>query len=359
VVRPTRVLKVDPYTLDPEALREAAALLRRGGLVAFPTETVYGLGAHALDPAAVAAIFEAKGRPSTDPLIVHLAAAAHLSDVCVDIPPDAFRLADAFWPGPLTILLPKATQVPDVVTAGLATVGVRVPAHAVAQALLRAARVPIAAPSANRFSRPSPTRAEHVLADLSGAIDMVIDAGPTTVGVESTIVDLTVSPALIRRPGGITVDQLARVIPSIVLTREREDVARPQSSPGQLLRHYAPRARLTLYVGGIDAVCARVAVQVRGAVARGERVGVLAPAEDLRALAPRLAASGATGRVETARCGTRTDRAAAARELFEALRALDASGVDVIYAIAPDGNGINTAIVDRLTRAAEGRVVIG
>jgi L-threonylcarbamoyladenylate synthase len=236
--------------------------------------------------------------------------------------------------------------------------GVRVPAHTVAQALLRETLVPIAAPSANRFSRPSPTRAEHVLADLSGAIDLVIDAGSTSVGVESTIVDLTSSPPCIRRPGGITLEQIAALIPAVVPTSERQDIGQAQSSPGQLLRHYAPRARLTLHIGHLEPVCARVAAAVRSAVARGDRVGVLAPAEDLAALAPRLAAIGTTGRVETAKCGTRDDRAAAARELFEALRALDARGVDLIYAIAPPGDGINTAIIDRLTRAAEGRVVV-
>jgi L-threonylcarbamoyladenylate synthase len=353
----TRVLRIDRDAPQRDLIAEAASVLKDGGLVAFPTETVYGLGANALDEAAVARIFVAKGRPSTDPVIVHLASSAELTRVARHVTPEAMALADAFWPGALTIILEKAATVPDNVTAGLPTVAMRVPSHSIARALIAAAGVPVAAPSANRFARPSPTRAEHVLADLDGRIDMVIDGGPTTIGVESTIVDLTTSPAVIRRPGGVSLQQIQRVIPEVRMLSEVMAQEQPQPSPGQLLRHYAPRARMTLLLGEADAVAERVGNEVRAAVASGARVGVLAPEEDLVALAPRLAAIGSTGRVVTMKCGSRRDRRAAATELFNALRALDAEDVDVIYATSPEGNGINAAIVDRLTRASDGRVI--
>ena len=353
----TRVIAVDAAAPQPDRIREAAVVLRAGGLVAFPTETVYGLGAHALDADAVARIFAAKGRPTTDPVIVHIARADQMEAIAQRIPAVAQRLAAAFWPGPLTIILEKAAVVPDTVTAGLPTVAIRVPSHPIARALIEEANIPVAAPSANRFSRPSPTRAEHVLADLNGLVDVVIDGGPTPIGVESTIVDLTVSPPVIRRPGGVSLQQIQQVVPDVESVSHTLPSVVAQPAPGQLLRHYAPRAPLTLYVGGIDPVTERLAADVRTAVASGVRVGVLAPEEDLSALAPRLAAVGGSGRVVTTRCGSRGDRGEAARDLFRALRALDAEGVDVIYAAAPAGNGINTAIIDRLTRAAEGRVI--
>jgi L-threonylcarbamoyladenylate synthase len=353
----TEVVRIDPHSPDPARIREVAAVLRDGGLVAFPTETVYGLGANALNTLAVQRIFDAKGRPITDPMIVHLAAVDALERVAQTVPPSARQLAAAFWPGPLTLILAKQQSVPDVVTAGLPTVGVRVPSHRLTRALIAAAGVPVAAPSANRFSRPSPTRAEHVLADLDGVVDIIIDGGPTPIGVESTILDLTVTPPLVRRPGGVSLTAIQRIIPeaqgvSAVLDRERA-----QPAPGQLLRHYAPRARLTLYLGAGEVVIERMGNDIRAASAAGLRAGVLAPEEDLLALAPRLAAAGPGGRVVTMRCGSRRDRNEAARDLFQAMRALDDEGVDLIFASAPEGDGIDTAIVDRLTRAAEGRVI--
>jgi L-threonylcarbamoyladenylate synthase len=354
----TEVISVDPDHPDRERLRAAAAVLRAGGLVAFPTETVYGLGAHALDTGAVERIFAAKRRPATDPLIVHLAHVDQLVDVAHSVPGVAGILAAAFWPGPLTLILEKAARVPAVVTAGLSTVGVRVPAHAVAHALLQEAGVAVAAPSANTFSRPSPTRAEHVLADLDGRIDLVLDGGPTSIGLESTILDLTTMPPVVRRPGGISLEQIRRFAPEAISVSEAAaQLEEPQPAPGQLPRHYAPNARLTLYIGALEAVSGRVAAAVRTAVASGLRVGILAPQEDLLALAPRLAAVGATGHVVTRRCGSRADRKAAAQTLFDGLRALDAEGADVIFASTPAGGGIDAAIIDRLTRAAEGRVV--
>jgi L-threonylcarbamoyladenylate synthase len=353
----TRVVVIDPQHPDLARIREVAAVVRAGGLVAFPTETVYGLGAHALNVAAVQRIFEAKGRPPTDPMIVHLAGVDQVEQIAQAVPRAAHDLAAAFWPGALTLILEKQSIVPDVVTARLPTVAVRVPSHPIARALLAAAAVPVAAPSANRFSYPSPTRAEHVLADLDSVVDIVIDGGATPIGVESTILDFTVTPPLVRRPGGVALADIRRLLPDVRSVSEALNQARAQPAPGQLLRHYAPRANLTLYVGAVGQVVERMGNDIRSAAASGLRAGVLAPEEDLIALAPRLAAVGGSGRVVTMRCGSRRDREETARDLFRALRALDAEAVDVIFASAPEGEGIDAAILDRLTRAAEGRVV--
>jgi len=352
----TRVLKVDSAQPDPAVIEQAAAALRNGQLVAFPTETVYGLGANALDPAAVARIFEAKERPATDPLIVHLAHIGQLSMCASHVPPAARKLGLAFWAGPLTIILPKKPQVPDSVTAGLPSVALRVPAHRVARALMEMAGVPVAAPSANRFSRPSPTTAAHVLADLDGRVDVVLDGGATDIGVESTIVDFTVEPPVMRRPGGLTLEQIQSVVPEIVAAVQQGRVDVAQVAPGQLTRHYAPRAELTLYHGSVDGMVARVASDARTMTAQGARVGVLAPEEDLMALAPELAALAATGRVVTQPYGSRVDPVRSARELFAALRSLDAAGVTHILAMSISTDGLGLAVLDRLTRAADGRI---
>jgi L-threonylcarbamoyladenylate synthase len=353
----TTILTVDTEHPDLRVISAAAEAIRDGCLVAFPTETVYGLGAHALDVAAIGRLFQAKGRPATDPMIVHIARQAQLADIVQEIPRVAHELIATFWPGPLTLILPKREHVPDAVTAGRPTVGVRVPAHPVARALLDAAGVPIAAPSANRFSRPSPTTAQHVMSDLPGVVDLILDAGPTPVGVESTVLDLTVSPPVVRRPGGVTVEQLQLILPTVIMNTAALTASASQPSPGQLLRHYAPAHALTLYLGPTDRVVGRLAEDVRAAVARGLKVGVLAPAEDLVALAPRLAAVAAAGRVLTRPYGSRLNVAAAARDLYHALRELDAEEIDVILATAPEPRGLGAAIVDRLTRAAEGRIV--
>jgi L-threonylcarbamoyladenylate synthase len=356
--RATRRLVVDPRHPDAAAIAAAAEVLRAGYLVAFPTETVYGLGADALSPDAVARVFAAKERPATDPLIVHLASAADLRRVAASVPAVAGAFADRFWPGPLTLILPRRSDVPPIVAAGLATVAVRVPAHPVAHALIAAAGRPIAAPSANRFSRPSPTTAAHVLADLDGRIDLVLDAGPSDIGVESTIVDCTGETPVVRRAGGVTIDALAAIAPSVAIQDgTAADPARPQAAPGQLLRHYAPRAPLTVYDGHVNDVVTRLAREIRTQVAGGDRVGLLAPDDVLVALAPSLAAGGARGRVVVESLGARAAAAHAARVLYAALRRLDDAQVDRIVAAAPERVGLGAAVWDRLRRAAEGRVV--
>ena len=369
----TKIVTVDPQQPDPAVIEEAAAALKAGKLVAFPTETVYGLGANALDEHAVRKIFAAKERPSNDPLIVHIAHIGQVTQCASLFPADARNLALSFWAGPLTLILPKKPAISDLVTAGLPNVALRAPAHRVARALMEMAGVPIAAPSANRFSRPSPTTAAHVKADLDGRVDLILDGGPTDIGLESTIVDFTVDPPVIRRPGGITYEQVHSLIPEVVIqdaSPTTQDPApktqdpgpksqapnEPQLAPGQLMRHYAPRAELTLYEGEVDRVVEKVGADVRTAVAKGTRVGVLAPEEDLKALAPILASTASAGKVEVRPYGSRKDLGRAGRELFAALRDLDATGVSVIFASSVGREGLGRAIRDRLARAAEGRV---
>jgi L-threonylcarbamoyladenylate synthase len=352
----TRIIQVDRERPDPAVIEEAAQALRDGKLVVFPTETVYGLGAHALDPMAVRQIFDAKERPANDPLIVHIAHIGQVSQCAAGMPAGARKLGLSFWAGPLTLILPKKPEVPDLVTAGLPSVALRVPSHRVARALMEMAGVPIAAPSANRFSRPSPTTAAHVMEDLDGRVDLILDAGAADIGLESTIVDFTSDPPVLRRPGAITFEQVHSLVPEVIVQAGRGSGEEPQSAPGQMMRHYAPRAELTLYEGPSDAVVRRVAADVRSVTAAGTRVGILAPEEDLSALAPDIAASASAGRIETIPYGSRNDLARSARELFASIRALDDSGVTRILAIGVGSDGLARAIHDRLMRAADGRV---
>jgi len=331
----TEVIRVDRDHPDPAVIARAAAILRAGGLVAFPTETVYGLGANALDPAAVTRIFTAKGRPATNPLIVHVPNAAAASTLAASWPETAARLARRFWPGPLTLVVNKTDRVPDIVTAGGATVAVRVPAHPAALALLHAAGMPLAAPSANRSTQLSPTSAAHVLRGLDGHIDMVLDAGPTSDGLESTVLDVTTSPPRLLRPGLIAPADIEAIIGPIIRP-ERElstlslAVAR---SPGMLGRHYAPRAPLECVAGDgrarVDELCRQ-----------GLRVGWLTLAPE-RSAHPEV-------RVRT----LPSDAAAYAAQLYAALHELDDVGVDRIVVALPPAEEDWLAVHDRLRRAS-------
>ena len=344
----TVVLKVDPERPDAAVIARAAACLGSGGLVAFPTETVYGLGVHALDPVALRRLFSAKDRPANDPLIVHVPSLAEARELVTVVPAAASALAERFWPGPLTLVLPKSRTVPDEATAGLPSVAIRVPSHAVAQALLRASGIPIAAPSANLFSRPSPTRAAHVVADLDGRIDMVIDGGPTLVGVESTVVDLTGPSPRVLRPGGVSLEALARVLGSSPAAGSSIDTCGPMPSPGLLERHYSPRVPLTVYEGGTTDVIAAMSAAAAAAEQEGHRVGLLLLDGD-RVVAPKG---------ETRALGPAANPEAVAANLYAALRELEAAGVDLILAHGvADTRGIGAALRDRLRRAAAGRVV--
>jgi L-threonylcarbamoyladenylate synthase len=334
---------------DQAAIEEAAAVLRGGGLVAFPTETVYGLGANALDAAAARGLFRAKGRPAEDPLIVHLASADELPRVARELPPLLPLLAEAFWPGPLTLVLRRAPSVPALISAGRETVAVRVPAHAVAQALLRAAALPIAAPSANRFGHTSPTSAAHVLADLDGRIDLIIDGGPTPIGVESTVLDLTQPTPALLRPGGVSLEALQALLGKVVLHTAVAVEGTAQASPGLLARHYAPESQLWLVCGPEAAARAWIAAHTREQQAAGARVALLLPDEDAHLLADLGA------HIEA--LGPAAEPAVIARRLYAALRAADARRPDLILARDIGEHGIARAIRDRLTRAASGRVV--
>jgi L-threonylcarbamoyladenylate synthase len=340
----TEVIQVAHDSPDPSQIARAADCLRRGGLVAFPTETVYGLGVHALDRDAVRRLFAAKGRPANDPLIVHVAEFDQIAPLVAAMPDRAASLAARFWPGPLTLVFPRSSAVPLEVTAGLQTVAVRIPAHPVARALLAAAAVPVAAPSANLFSRPSPTHPSHVLEDLAGRIDMVIDAGATEVGVESTVLDLTVDPPVVLRPGAITLESLHGVLPAARMASLQSADA-PMPSPGLLSKHYAPRAAMTLYQGETDAARTALLAAVRTALAAGRRVGVVATSGDAALL------EGMTTVI--AELGADEDADAAGARLYAALRELDAAQVDVILAREPpDDAGLWRAVRDRLRRAA-------
>jgi L-threonylcarbamoyladenylate synthase len=343
----TDVIRVDPATPDPAALARAADCLRRGGLVAFPTETVYGLGVHALDRAAVRRLFEAKGRPANDPLIVHVDAVEQIETLVRQVPDSARQLAAHFWPGPLTLVLPRSDRVPDEVTAGLNTVAIRVPAHPVARALLSAAGVPVAAPSANLFSRPSPTRASHVLDDLAGRIDLVVDGGPTQVGVESTVLDLSRAVPVILRPGAVSLEMLRAILPEVEHAATDVPASGAMPSPGLLERHYSPRAPLTVYDGS-DAVT-RLVRDAGTSIARGQRLGIMAADEDRAALAEveRLAP-----RATIVYLGSERDLVTVASRLYASIRELDAPGVDRILARGfPGDDGLAVAIRDRLRRA--------
>jgi L-threonylcarbamoyladenylate synthase len=343
-------LTVNPAHLEGleavEALKRAAEILRNGGLVALPTETVYGLGANALDSAAVARIFAAKQRPAWDPVIVHISDEKMLDDLVTGIPEPARRLMKAFWPGPLTLLLPRSSAVPDAVTAGRPLVGVRMPSHPVALELIRRAGVPVAAPSANLFGHISPTTAAHVLHDLDGRIDAVLDAGSTAHGVESTVLDPCQSPMVIYRPGAVTSLQIRDVGGSVELFRGTGELLEtPREalpSPGVGLRHYAPRARLVLVEAPLSDLGARLAA---AALKHPQaRLGIMLPA-DVTLPTGLLSVSVFTW-------GRWTAPEELARELYSGLRALDAKGCTVILCPLPPATGIGAAIRDRLRKAA-------
>jgi L-threonylcarbamoyladenylate synthase len=341
------VVRVDAERPDPGVIARAAEIIRRGGLVAFPTETVYGLGANVLDADAVRGIFAAKRRALDDPLIVHLADVSDLPQIVTDVPAAARALADRFWPGPLTIVLPKRPVVPDVATAGLPTVAVRVPSHPVAQALIRAAGLPIAAPSANLFTRASATTAAHVVEDLGDRVNLILDGGPAPHGIESTVVAVSEHEARLLRPGATTpealADALSELDPPMPLLLGA--VGRT-ASPGLMAKHYSPRASLFLLTG--DPAETRPALRraVERALLDGRKVGTLLVDED----APLVA--DLRDHIQVAVLGSEADLGAVAGRLFAAMRNLDAAGCEAIFARDLGSAGFGLAILDRLTRAA-------
>ena len=329
--------------LSQQDIQTGADLLRAGGLVGIPTETVYGLGANGLDPAAVGRIFQAKGRPQDNPLILHIPGADWLERYCRDIPAAAYELARRFWPGPLTMVLRRRDNVPDQVTAGLDTVGMRCPAHPLCRAVIQAADVPVAAPSGNTSGRPSPTTAAHMLEDMDGRIDAILDGGPCSVGVESTIVDLTCTPPRLLRPGGITLEQLRAALGEVAVdpavTRLMGAGEKPKA-PGMKYRHYAPKAPVTVVAGDP----AKSAAYIASHAAPGD--GIICFDE----FVPLFTGRPGTGPVMD--LGPAGDKAEQARHIFDALRRFDHTGAAAIWAQCPDPEGIGLAISNRLNKAA-------
>ena len=335
---------------DSASVQEAAGILKAGGLVAFPTETVYGLGANAFDADAVLSIFTAKGRPADNPMIVHIHDRAQLDEIG-DIPSRAPVLMDAFWPGPLTILFPRRPSVPDVVTAGLSTVAVRMPSHPVALSLLRESGVPVAAPSANRSGRPSPTTAMHVLEDMKGIIPMILDGGPCEIGLESTVIDLTHESPVILRPGGVTKSMLEEVLHEEVYLAG--SILRPLQpdekalSPGMRYKHYAPKGNVTLVKGSETAVVSTLRLLCRQDLAAGKKSCVLCFTEHVPMLSDCCPHD--MGSVE--------NHAEIAHRLFDILRHLDQEGMETIYSEVIPPEGVGLAVMNRLGRAAAFRCI--
>ena len=353
----TELIHIDPLYPEQALIDHAAALLRAGAVVVFPTETVYGLGADALQTEAVERIFLAKGRPFNDPLIVHIADLDILKTLTTAIPAQVKPLVEAFWPGPLTLILPRSARVPRLVTAGLDTVAIRMPRHPVALALIRALGSPIAAPSANRFKHVSPTTAQHAYADLNGRVPLILDAGPCEVGVESTVLDLCSDTPIILRPGGISLEALQSVLPDVrYAPRHKQDQEDSQSeteaqrSPGQLLTHYAPAIPLILYDGRVEAMRRAMLAEARRRQHAGERVGVLVADEDMSAFAESDAIIRSLGNAGA------PEQVAAS--LFAALRELEWAGVQVILCRSFNQSGLGLAVHDRLLRAASERVMV-
>ncbi|WP_079528289.1 L-threonylcarbamoyladenylate synthase [Halobacillus hunanensis] len=328
---------------DDEAIIEAAELLKQQQVVAFPTETVYGLGGDATNAAAVQRIFEAKGRPADNPLIVHVGDQSQVEELVTEIPPIARQLIEQFWPGPLTLILPSNGAAAENVTAGLPTVGIRMPDHPVALSILKAAGTPLAAPSANRSGRPSPTEAVHVAQDLDGRIAGIVDGGPTGVGVESTVVDCTAEIPMILRPGGVTKEDLQPLIPDVIVDPALAAQGSKPKSPGMKYTHYAPEAPLWL----VDGDGSFFQDQINQLQAVDKRVGVMASHE----LADELDHS------RILRCGSRENLAEVAGNLYGALRQFKKADVDVILCETFPDHGVGAAVMNRLSKAAVQKVI--
>ena len=345
----TKILRIDEVHKNETAIREAGEIIKAGGLVAFPTETVYGLGGDALNPASSRKIYEAKGRPSDNPLIVHITDMEALPAIVKSVPETAKKLADAFWPGPLTMIMEKSALVPKETTGGLDTVAVRMPSDAVALAFIRAAGGYVAAPSANRSGRPSPTRAAYVAQDMDGRIEMILDGGDATLGLESTIVDLTVEPPVILRPGFITGEMLRQKLGRVEEDRTlfSDDSGQAPKAPGMKYRHYAPKGELTIVRGSAPAVINYINARLVEGRINNKKTGVIATDETIGTYLADVLRS----------VGKRTDVNGVARGLYRILREFDDEGVELIYSESFDGNGVSQAVMNRLLKAAGHRMI--
>jgi len=351
----TIIKKIEEDNLSDEAFAEAGEILKNGGLVAFPTETVYGLGADALNSQAAAKIYAAKGRPSDNPLIVHIAEKEDLKRLAKEIPYKAEILIDAFWPGPLTMIFHKREEVPDGTTGGLSTVAVRMPSHKIARQLIRSSKVLIAAPSANLSGRPSPTEAEHVRQDMQGRIDMLIDGGKVGIGIESTIVDMTVNPPMILRPGYITREMLEEKIGPVEVDKaakaetlsEMEKDYKPERdykprAPGMKYRHYAPKADFTIFEGSMPRVAHAINKRKQKEETAGRKVGIICTDESREYYSGEYVVS----------IGSRKNEEDIAANLYKILRDFDETDIDVILGETISRDGLGQAIMNRLIKAA-------
>jgi len=334
----TRILKIDPKNIDLKLISDAANVIKAGGLVAFPTETVYGLGADAFNAKAVSRIFESKKRPLDDPLIVHIAEKEYLKKVAEDVPREAEKLMERFWPGPLTLVLKKSPAVPDIVTTGLDTVAVRMPRNAAALALIKSSGTAIAAPSANLFSRTSPTTAKHVIEDLDGKVDVVIDGGKTDIGLESTVVDIEDGGVIVLRPGGVTLEELKKVIKKVKVFT---GTVRDKRSPGTYARHYAPHAKVIVAENRSSQT--KEVLDLAGEYyGSGKKIGILAKEEHAALY------KGLNAKI----LGPAGDPVTCASRLFGLLREFDKEKTDIIIAEAIPEAGLGLAVMNRLRKAA-------
>lgn len=345
----TKLVKVDKEFPDLQIMKEAGEILKNGGLVAFPTETVYGLGGDGLNARSSEKIYTAKGRPSDNPLIIHIADMESLDKIVSQVPPKARKLAEKFWPGPLTMIFQKSPEVPYETTGGLESVAVRMPDHLIAQALIKAGGGYIAAPSANTSGRPSPTKAEHVAEDLNGRIDMIIDGGDVGIGLESTIVDFTEEIPVILRPGYINQQMIEAVIGTVHMDRGlliTDEKVKPKA-PGMKYRHYAPKAQLAIVQGNTEKVITYINEVCKAQMEAGKQVGVIATDETKDLYQASIVKS----------IGTREDEEGIARHLFGILREFDEEDVNCIYSEAFDTPNIGQAIMNRLLKAAGHHII--
>lgn len=343
----THILKISDPQHDERAVTQAGSLIAQGKIVAIPTETVYGLATNALNGEAVGRIFIAKGRPQDNPLIVHIAEPAQIDTLSPAVPESARLLAKAFWPGPLTMVVKKNETIPNETTAGLDTVAVRCPSHPVARAIIKAAGVPVAAPSANLSGKPSTTDVGHVIKDMYGRIDAIVDGGPSSIGLESTVIDLTSSPPRLLRPGGITLEQLRQVLGEVAVdsaVSSEPDLSAPVRSPGMKYRHYAPEAQVLIVRGS----SLRAADYINNRAHTGEKRAAVLCFDEEVSLYPGL---------ECVSYGPEKDYDALARNLFSALRQLDSGDIGIIFARCPEGGGLSLAVENRLKKAAGFQII--
>lgn len=343
----TEIIKIDKDKFDKDLFRKAGKYLALGKLVAFPTETVYGLGADGLNEGAVKSIFEAKGRPQDNPLILHVDSVEMIEKLAVDISSESLKLIDRFWPGPLTLILKKSKLVPDIITGGLDTVAIRMPDNEIAREIIKNSHSPIAAPSANTSGRPSPTRAEHVYQDLKGKIDLIVDGGMTGIGLESTVLDMSGEVPTILRPGGVTLEEIKEVVENVVEDEESVDEKTIPRSPGQKYTHYAPNKKMVIFLGSEEFIVGSIVEKIEEYNSRGKKVGVIGTDKNMDIYNVE----------EKVSLGEKDDKETIAHNLFNIYRYFDDKDVDIILSETVDNIGIGKAIMNRMIKASGNNII--